>query len=493
MDMAAMDMAVLRRVVAVSIISLCPIGDGFAKSEQNNFEPSVGVDILFTDNRDRTASNAKNGQVTTFNLGADLEITGSQNSFTMEYIGRQLIDHQDSDRNSFYNELQLDNTFRLPDSGLEFGLHGSIDNLADELDTDATTDIFSGTTIESKSLSTDVNFSSNPRKRVKLEAFAELELVRNEDTIADNNNVDSRFNITNGSAEKQYFGELDYSYEQSNSAASSSSDKNVVQELYAEFGLQPKDHWSPLFRYSNENLSSNSAESAESNYLGAGTRYFLDKKSYLELTYNIPNDRETNDNYVGGAINMEASARTKLYVEYSRRFFGDAYELEFTHQSRRLKNNISYTEEPTSFNRKLLVGGNESNQLSLLKELEWTSTLDLKRGFVEFSARSQNTKNIEDGSTNTEFDSVGTTIEWQHKLSRSMTLTNTFDYDKYDFFGSANPDKTDHYRIFKSLLEQTFNNRVTAKYTLEYSNRDSSEIVDNYDELRVSFNLNKHF
>lgn len=493
MGMAAMDMAVLRRTVAISIICLCPIGTGYASSENSTFKPHVGIDLLFTDNRDRSANNEKDGQVTTINLGAELEIIGSQNSFNMEYLGRQLIDHQDSSRNDFYNELELDNVFTLPDSGLEFGVHGSIDNLSDELDSDATTDIFSGSTIESKALSTDVTFTTSPRKRLKFEAFTALELVRNEDTIANNNNVETRFNITNGSAEKKYFGELDYSYEQTNDAEKNSSDKNVIEELYAEFGFQPKDHWSPLIRYSNEDLNTNSTQSAESNYFGAGTRYFFDKNSYVELTYNIPSDHNSNDDYVGGAVNLEPSNRTKVYFEYSRRFFGDAYELELSHRSRRWKNAISYTEEPTSFNRRLLVSGNETNELSLLKELEWTSTLDLKRGDLEVTVRSQNNKNVIENSTNTEFESMGTTLEWKHRLARSLTLTSSFDFDKYDFGQGINQGKTDYYRVFESTLEQTFNNKISANYGVEFSNRDSSEAVDNYEELRFSINFNKYF
>lgn len=87
---------------------------------------------------------------------------------------------------------------------------------------------------------------------------------------------------------------------------------------------------------------------------GAGLTWQVSRNKLLQLTWNnskkdarAGEDDET-ESFLGGRINWQFSPRTDLQAQFTKRFFGDAASVSFSHNTRHWRNNVSYSETVTT-------------------------------------------------------------------------------------------------------------------------------------------------
>jgi uncharacterized protein (PEP-CTERM system associated) len=86
---------------------------------------------------------------------------------------------------------------------------------------------------------------------------------------------------------------------------------------------------------------------------GAGIEWQPRNGKVLKLTYNQLNEGEEDNktNFLGVNLDWAFSTRTALKFDYSERFYGDAYSLNFDHALKSIRSSITYKEQVTSFAR----------------------------------------------------------------------------------------------------------------------------------------------
>ena len=84
---------------------------------------------------------------------------------------------------------------------------------------------------------------------------------------------------------------------------------------------------------------------------GAGLTWTPSDGRNLSLTYNQLEEDENQTKFLGLNLVWAFSNRTVLNFDYSKRFFGDSYNLDFRHSLKSLRTSISYSEELTTFSR----------------------------------------------------------------------------------------------------------------------------------------------
>lgn len=89
----------------------------------------------------------------------------------------------------------------------------------------------------------------------------------------------------------------------------------------------------------------------DSTSYGAGIEWSPMSERSIRLTYNQLDEGENQTNFVGLNINWALSTRTALVFDYGKRFYGDAYSLNFSHALKHVRSSIVYSEQVTSFSR----------------------------------------------------------------------------------------------------------------------------------------------
>lgn len=93
---------------------------------------------------------------------------------------------------------------------------------------------------------------------------------------------------------------------------------------------------------------------------GIGLSYFQDRGRFIDLTYNVSSRQEVEggqerDKFIGLNFNWRFSSRTSVQGNYGKRFYGRSGSFRLNHRIKKLKTNISYEENLTTFSR--LVAG----------------------------------------------------------------------------------------------------------------------------------------
>lgn len=89
-------------------------------------------------------------------------------------------------------------------------------------------------------------------------------------------------------------------------------------------------------------------ENLDSASWGPGLRFSPSDRTSFEINYNF-SLKDTNDDYWGGKLSWVPTGRTSLKASYGKRFFGDAYDVQFSHRIKRLSNSITYQESIESY------------------------------------------------------------------------------------------------------------------------------------------------
>lgn len=135
------------------------------------------------------------------------------------------------------------------------------------------------------------------------------------------------------------------------------------------------------------------------NTFGAGLVWQESSRQRIAITYNRGDNRsieedEDNDGFVGLDLDWQFTPRTALSANYSRRFYGESGDFSFSHQLKKLRTQVRYSESVTSYSR--LISSPEnlgvfvcSNGVRELGSCFQPSSLNYQLGidqeFVQFS------------------------------------------------------------------------------------------------------------
>jgi uncharacterized protein (PEP-CTERM system associated) len=100
-----------------------------------------------------------------------------------------------------------------------------------------------------------------------------------------------------------------------------------------------------------EQSLSNQRTTLDSTSFGAGLTWQPMNDRSIELTYNKLNERENSSRFVGFNTNWAFSSRTAVKFNYSKRFYGDAYDFNFNYNLKSFRSSASYRENVTSYSR----------------------------------------------------------------------------------------------------------------------------------------------
>jgi uncharacterized protein (PEP-CTERM system associated) len=98
-------------------------------------------------------------------------------------------------------------------------------------------------------------------------------------------------------------------------------------------------------------LSNSNRPITDTTSLGLGFQWQPLNERIIKLTYNQLDERENKTDYIGLNINWALSSRTALKADYSKKFYGDAYALNFDYNLKSFRSSIQYDEEVTTFSR----------------------------------------------------------------------------------------------------------------------------------------------
>ncbi|WP_413284591.1 TIGR03016 family PEP-CTERM system-associated outer membrane protein [Vibrio sp. MA40-2] len=452
--------------------------------------PFVQGGVTFTDNVDLSSSGQQSSEILTLTAGIDLNIDGNDGNLLLAYQANQLAYSHDSNENELYNQLTFTADKGLFDSGFAVDAFASIDNIARSILQNASEDIYTGDTVETKSFDTGVSYQSNPTGVVDLYSRIAGGMYAYDDGEGDYNTYSAVIDFSEGERIKDYFWQLNYSG--TRNVGQESSNRSSLQTLDQELGIQRGKGLSPFLRSYYEKYSSEASdETTEFSSWGIGLRYYIHDDSYLEFSRDFALDDDSDD-YWQGAVHLNPTSRTSFNFEYTNRFYGDAYEFNLSHRSRRLTNEISYTEEVTNYDRDIFVEGESIEELTLDRQLAWTTTLNLRRSTFSVQISGGKTSPINESSLNSDTITYGSRIELSHNLTRKMSLSSSFSYDYYQFDQDVSNPQKDYYRILDLGLSRQFARDFSMDVTLTHQNKSSSE-DDGYKENKIDLSVRKNF
>ncbi|MBW8191648.1 hypothetical protein K0504_11420 [Neiella marina] len=468
-----------------------------AFSAEINLTPRTNLGVTYTDNVELASSNEENSAIGTLAAGVVGSVTGTHSLLNIDYLGTQAFYSYDSDRNDFYNELSLGLNNVYGHSGFSSNVTARVNNRATDSQRNASNNFLVADTVETRNANANLAYSNGGRGVIGLSANLETGISDSQDSEGNSHNYSAGLSINQGVRVKNYFWSFDYDYSKNDSR--NSSNETESHELDGELGLMEKNGFVPLIKFSGEKYEQSAGSSDEllgdDKYAEAGpaVRYYFDRVSYVELSYLSVLEGDQSD-YVGGIVNYQPTRRTTVRFEYGKRAFGDSYDFTLSHRSKRWLNEITYTEEPSSFDRDFYVGGQDLERFWLEKRLDWTSTLTMKRSSVSLTLTSLRRDRTEDDGQLSEDDQYGATIGYSRQLSQVSTLSGSFSFDKYSFDSSSSLSaQDDYYRRLNINWNRSFSNDLSVDCGVIISNQSSGDDELGYDENQVFVNLNKQF
>lgn len=478
----AMDMAnsiCLNILRIVSLLAVLAASRTFAADVE--ISPTASSELTYSDNINLAPKDQDSGIVSTWSAGVAADVKGNEGNLSFDYDIYQTFHSIDSNRNELFNELALSGNKKIYRDNIEFSTSATITNIARSIEDNAEADIISGDTIETRFIEAQVSYQSNPRGYVDLYAAIDGSVTSNQDNIGDFYSVGTNVVFQDGSAAKRYFWLTDYQY---NRNISGNTD-NVYDDFSVdqEFGLQPVKGISPLIRVFYEGYTSGEdGKIVESGSWGPAVRYYFHKRSYIELGYDFSFKDE---DFWSGALELNPTPRTLLTFDFTRRFYGDAYDFSLRHQSRKVTNSITYSEELTGFDREFFIEGENIEEYQLVKELSLNSAIALRRTSLNLEVRAQERMPLSTSNERGKSKLYGGTVSASHSVSDTTSLSGSFQYDRNQFNSESQKPQVDYYRIYDVSLDNQLSNSLS--WDLSFIHTRSSKYKEN--RANVNFSI----
>lgn len=534
MAMAIMDMVMAEKTNKLSIQAFLYgatllLFSGTSISADWDFTPNVGVTETYTDNIELSQIETQSSLVSQFILGAEAEFTSKKLQFSFSGTETLARYSHDSEINDDFQTLQSNFVYDLWDNKLYLVANTSIDNISRDESENSLADLITGDTIQQISNSGGLQFNSG-NSNYSFSSSLTYSKIQTEDDIGESEGYTATVNSENGNAARHVFWQINGSFLNRENNGFTSENYQVESKL----GAITTYKINPFIRIYNERVTGtaagNNADAIPS--WGPGLRYQAAQHFIIDLSYNYVNDdTEASDDYVAADINWQPSSRTSLQASYSKRFFGDSYELDFSHRTKRLTNSISYHETIEVFDRNnYLITENEiwcpntalnideclplgetptetndyqsfpisvldieeNNEFSLNKRLSWQSSLALSRTTFTIDLSTREREALSSGTIDDYADARFTVTR---RITSRSDFTAFVSYSK-NVFDKDNPDgarQKDIYKTFSATYNRSLASSLNAFFTLQYIDRQSNIEHYIYNEARAAINLTKDF
>lgn len=128
-----------------------------------------------------------------------------------------------------------------------------------------------------------------------------------------------------------------------------------------EFGLVGDVSWTingAVIEYDfSDNTSGSSRREIDTTSYGSGLKWQPARGRSIEINYNQLEEDDNKTDFIGANLAWAFSSRTALFVNYGKRFYGDAIQASFNYNLRHFRSSFSYSESVTSFSRVNLIIG----------------------------------------------------------------------------------------------------------------------------------------
>jgi uncharacterized protein (PEP-CTERM system associated) len=493
------------------------------------FNPSLGLTETYTNNVELNQTDKQSSLVSQFIIGADAIYSSRKLQFS--FAGTETLAgySHNSDLNDDYQTLRANTSYSLWQDKLQVVANSAITNVSQNDSNNSLADLVSGDTVKQLNHSFGLQFNTS-NSDYSLSSSIMHSIVDTEDNIGEINGYTALIGSENGNAARYVFWQVTGSFaNQENNGFESEN-----YQLETKIGAITPYKLNPFIRIYNERVTGTLAGSNPDAIpsWGPGVRYKAAKHLIIDISYNYIRDNSTaSDDYIAADIDWQPSSRTSLIAGYSKRFFGDSYNLDFSHRTRRLTNNISYHETIDVYDRNnfqlidsevwcpitavgiedcLPLGETpsdttdyisvpvsslelvEDNVFSLNKRLAWTSQLTLARTTFTLDLSNRERESLSTGIIDTYLDGRVTVTR---RVSPRSDVTVYVSYRK-NVFDKNNPDgprQEDTYKTLSTTYNRSLASSLSAFFTLQYLDRQSNFNRYTYTEARASINLTKDF
>lgn len=461
-------------------------------------KPNVSLDETFTNNVELTSIETTSSFVTQTIAGVDAEYKSSLTTLQLSGAWIYALYRHDSELNDDFRTLNAAGQHYFWSGGPVFTASANIANISQNNARNGLADLVSGNTIEQKQYSSGLQYNFG-NSSYSTTSSLNYNITRAEDSIGDNKGLTAQLSSENGNSARHLYWQLNADYTKRKQQYTENDGENYTVE--ALFGAITSWNFNPFLRYYDEsiqgtgvNLNVNTTSS-----WGPGIRWLATPHMIIDLSYNFVADDTVSDDYFDTSIQWDPSVRTSLIFSYSQRFFGDSYNLNFKHNTKRLTNLVTYNESLEVFDRNSFqevttddVQLVESNEYSLNKRLTWSSQLQLSKTLFGVNVSTNERTSLE---TNIVDDTLGANINVTRTISpkSNLSLSAAFNYSIYDKENPAGSRQEDYYRTISAIFTRYLASSLSCNFTVQHVNRASTIDRFSYDEARVIINIIKEF
>jgi len=494
-------------------------------------KPIISINESYTDNVSLTKINKISSFVSQVSAGLDLEYSSRLAQLQFNGNSTYALYSHDHDLDNDFKTLNANGKFNLWVDGLSLVASTSTDNVSRNSVNNSLADLVTGDTTETSTYSSGIEYKVDNSTFI-LNSNAMYTLSESEDNIGNYEGTSILFNSQSKSGNSLFLWQIYGSYyDRKNNGLTGES-----YSLEAMLGASINSTLAGYLRFYDEDSKGNIANRENSSAsIGPGIRWKITPYFYFDIAYNYSKDKNLSDDYVSANLNWQPSSKTSLTAGYSKRFYGNSYNLTFSHQLKRLTNSISYNETISAFERdrfqRVLIGTYlcpttpssgvvtssciltdnqnvvpvdsqlvnlfdqelvEGSEFSLNKTLNWQTQLKLSRTTLSLNISANERESLTSGQIDSRLNA---SLSVSRKVSgiSDVTISGNF---KHEELNKENPDSSgqdDYYRTISASYNRKLASSLSASFSLQYLDRNSSSITRTYSESRAVINLTKDF
>lgn len=266
----------------------------------------------------------------------------------------------------------------------------------------------------------------------------------------------------------------------------------------------------------------------DSTSYGAGLAWLNSENRGIQLTYNRLEEANNTTDFVGVDIDWAFSPRTSIDMNYGKRAYGDAYQLNFQHRLKSFRTRLSYSEDITSFARfglateslgifvcdigsielsecfqpesleYVLQPGEEfrsysdistdiTNEVIITKAANFVLGYDKRKVKISFSLGYRETEYIETNRLQT-YHTAGLDIDY--RLSRRTNLGLNVNFMRRDIELQTEPQDTVSVKLG---IDRKLSKNATINAGLRYLDRTSDDEIRDVTDKRLTVGFNYQF
>jgi len=530
--MAIMAMVMARKISKIQCAALLSlsISPSMVLSGEWSVNPNVGLTETYTNNVELTPDNHQSSMVSQLVAGLDAEFKSRKIDLSISGTETYALYSHNSDLNNDYQAANITGLFTLWNDGPQLLARSSLANISQNNTRNALADLISGDTVQRRSHTAGLQYQTANSDH-NFSGSLLYTLANTEDNIGESKGYTANINSSNGSNARNVFWSLGGQYTDRENNRITGTNYNVE----AKIGFISSFRINPFIRLYDEDITGTAlgANQTTTRSWGPGLRWQVSDHLYIDTSYNYVAKGVSSDDYVATSINWQPSQRTSFVASYNQRFFGESYNLQLSHKTKRLTNTISYSDSLQVFDRDSFQAVEDdfwceigdtfdfstclpsslpptntddyvlvpittfepvtNNEFTLNKNLAWNSVLALSRTTFTLTVATRKRENL---SSNTINDYLDISFNANRKLTprSSLNFVTSFNKAIYDKdFSLLAPRQKDTYKLASLSYKRNLAPSLSTNLTLQYLERESSLARLTYDEIRAYFTLTKDF